>query len=139
MQKLSLILLSASLSFFSHTAHARGDGALWVFFVGPMCLSQYPEYANTELGTLLLRGASIEDYAARPFAQCIKTHQWASRELCEELMNMPAKQANAAALVRERHQAEIQGMKQAFDYFDAYIETNPTSPQWPPACPALVK
>lgn len=117
------------------SAQARGDGDAWIMVVGPMCLAQYPEYADTEMAGIFLRGADIGQFVDRPFARCYRQHNWASRALCTEVMGLQKSQMRELQTVYEHHRDEIRGMKAAFGYFNTYIMQDPTSASWPPACP----
>lgn len=137
MKKRLGIIATIAFLFAGQTVHARGDGDLWVMVVGPMCLSQFPEYADTELGKLFLRGADIDSFVSRPFAQCFRQHNWASSALCAELAGLQREQMRDLQTVHEHHRAEIRGMKPAFDYFNAYVAQDPRSSAWPFKCPEV--
>ncbi|MBL8469090.1 hypothetical protein [Methyloversatilis discipulorum] len=135
MQTLLRLIATLALALGAHTAHARGDGDIWIMVVGPMCLSQYPSHASTEMGKIFLRGAAIDDFVERPFARCFRQHNWASRNLCEDVMGLQKEQMRDLQSVHERHRDEIRRLKPAFDYFNSYINQDPASPSWPFACP----
>lgn len=129
------LISTLALALSAHTAHARGDGDVWIMMIGPMCLSQYPSHAGTEMGRIFLRGATIDDFVERPFARCFRQHNWASARLCDDVMGLGREQMRNLQGVYDRHRDEIRGMKAAFEYFNGYIMADPTSANWPPACP----
>lgn len=139
MRTLLRVITSATLLLSGQATHARGDGDLWVMVVGPMCLSQFPKYADTEIGRIFLRGSEINAFLDRPFAQCFKAHNWASTQLCSELMGLKREAIRDLQSVYEHHRDEIRGMKSAFNYFEAYIALNPNAPTWPQKCPDVSK
>ena len=133
------IFTTVTLLIAGQATHARGDGDLWIMLVGPMCLAQFPAYADTDTGKIFLRGSDINAFLDRPFARCFRARQWASTELCAEVMGLQQEQMRDLQTVYEHHRDEIRGMKAAFDYFNAYIAHDPKSPTWPPACPGDLK
>jgi len=133
------LVTAAILLILGQATQAKGDGDLWVMMVGPMCLSQFPQYADTELGKIFLRGSEINAFIERPFAQCFKVHGWASKQLCAELMGIKRESIRDIQSVYEHHRDEISGMNVAFNYFDAYIAADPSSPNWPHKCPEVSK
>jgi hypothetical protein len=128
-------LLALGLSLGASTAHARGDGDLWIMVIGPMCLSRFPEFSNTDMAKFFLRGADIGDFVDRPFGRCFRQHNWASRPRCEEVMGLQKARMRDLQPVYEHHRTEIRGLKPAFDYFNAYVNQDPTSASWPFPCP----
>ena len=119
-------------------SHARGEGDIWIMFVGPMCLAQNPAYANTGLGKLLLHGTDVNTYIQQPFAECFRKRNWASRQLCDDIMSLQEEQMKDLEPVFERHRDEIRGMSAAFAYFTESLSLSPPTFARP-ACPESAK
>lgn len=138
MKSILPIIAACTFVFGIPQARARGDGDLWIMVVGPMCLAQNPAYANTGLGKLLLQGTEVATFIQRPFAECFRKHNWASSQLCDDIMSLREDQMKDLQPVYERHREEVQGMSVAFNYFNEFIAPKPPTFARP-SCPEAAK
>lgn len=139
MRKFLHLFVTANLMVASQSTLAKSSKDLWILVVGPMCLAQFPRYADTEVGKIFLRGSDINDFLDRPFARCFRSHNWASVQLCADVMSLEKDQLKDLQPVHERHQDEIRAMTDAFSYFNAYVWLDPKSSAWPHKCPDVAK
>ena len=138
MKSIRPVIAAAALVLGVSQSHARGDGDLWILVVGPMCLAQYPTYANTSLGKFLLQDTDINTFRQGPLAECFRRHNWASGQLCNDIMSLQEEQMKDLQPVYERHREEIRSMAAAFEYFNELVMPRPPAFA-DPSCPEASK
>lgn len=111
-----LILFALSFSLFSPgRTLARGDGDLWAFFVGIVCVAQRAEYGKTSFGQRLIED-STPDSDLQLLARCGRAKPWASDKLCAETVgNFDKKDQDDFDLLYQKHAQEIRRVMETLE------------------------
>jgi hypothetical protein len=82
-RKIAIVLCTMCLS---SPALSSGDEDLWFLPTAVSCIAQYPELANTRLGTILVNAPQVQKHIQRAKA-VFAIDPWDGRALCDELMH----------------------------------------------------